>query len=64
METKALQEARQQVAELESEMLKDITTKAELLGYTLVKDGEKPEPKQKRKRRTRAEIEAESCAQD
>lgn len=57
MTTDALKSARQQVEQLEGEMLEDIRTKAELLGFQLVKATEQS-PKQKRKRRTKEEIAA------
>jgi predicted DNA-binding transcriptional regulator YafY len=58
-----LTSARQQVAELEREMLEDVQAKATLLGYELVKAEGRPIKPQKRKRRTRAEIEATHTTQ-
>lgn len=59
MDTKALQQAREQVAELEKAMFEEIAEKAAMLGFSLVPGEETPAPKQKRKRRSKAEIEAE-----
>lgn len=61
MNTDQLKQARQQVTQLEEEMLVDLKAKAELLGLQLVTI-EAPLPKVKRKRRTKAEIEAARVA--
>ena len=59
MDTVQLETARKAVADLEAKMLEDVSAKAAILGFTLVKDGTIPpaSPKQKRHRRTKAEIE-------
>jgi ABC-type uncharacterized transport system substrate-binding protein len=58
-----LRNAQQHVAEIEKQVLDDIRAKAELLGYSLVRQGTNSisqtlDPAPKRKRRTKAEIEA------
>lgn len=58
MDVQQLKQAQEQQKTLEREVLEDIQAKAELLGYTLTKNGDAPAPKQKRKRRTKAELEA------
>lgn len=62
MTTEALKKARDQVAQLEEEMIADIKHKAELLGLTITRL-EASLPKVKRKRRTKAEIEAANAHQ-
>jgi len=59
MDTKALQAARQQVAELEAQMLEEVREKCALLGIDI---GGAPVPRQKRTRRTKAQIAANNEA--
>jgi hypothetical protein len=56
-----LKAAREQIEQAEAEVLADIQAKAQLLGYSLVRQGTVPTPQTpatKRKRRTKAEMEA------
>lgn len=58
----ALKSARQQVTELENQMLEDVRAKAELLGLQLTKgETKEPAPKQKRRRRTKEQIAADNA---
>jgi hypothetical protein len=59
MDIQQLKAAKDQLADVERQVLEDIKAKAALLGYELIQNGVKSEPKQKRKRRTKAEIETD-----
>lgn len=61
MDIQELQSLRDKMAEVERQVMEDITAKALLLGMKLVPEHDAPPPtsKQKRKRRTKQEIEAD-----
>jgi len=63
MDIQELQSLRNKMADVERQVIEDITAKALLLGMKLVPADDAPSlaPKQKRKRRTKQEIETDKA---